>query len=339
MKAFGELEHEIQQFIDLVLRKDFDHIFAVGRKGLALLRIAVGDEAQIIEKVIVCDKILYYPWWGLAGKKIVVLDDAIATGRQIALAKAFLENVGAKVEVAVLAVREDVPLHLLPDHYAKSYWKIPRGRDYQLLIADLNELLHETCLPLDYDHVVLQLGCDNLEVERFWQALREFGTLEHYAARQVHEGVLHTSLFPNESISASIAAPSHFVPEGVVKIRLYVEGDGKIHCVPMAFYREEVEEPRANLCFGETPAVRFCAFMDRFRGITSAELCQDCANFNLSLQLGVRFLRRALPELRQEGMNVALQGFNERIVRCCYFLLQDEVVSVVDRTIELVGEA
>ena len=96
----SRLEKDIQSFIQGISVEQFDYFLAVGRKGLALLRVAWGDDdPRFTERVIPVDKILYSNWERLKDSRVLIVDDAILTGEQIEPIIHFLKNNGAEVKV------------------------------------------------------------------------------------------------------------------------------------------------------------------------------------------------------------------------------------------------
>jgi adenine/guanine phosphoribosyltransferase-like PRPP-binding protein len=186
----------------------------------------------------------------LAGKKVLVLDDATRTGRTLNGYRLRIRDCCPDADAVLLAcfgalsddgslknrVHQDIRCFrdCLPETYHEELWQ-------------LTELVVARGLPPEVDHHIFRLR-STLPIARFWStvvdALGRYGQIDDHGVTSA-DGLLHgaTLHWPDFAPAALLPLAGPIRREGVVKLRLF--GDAirdEIIVVPMAYV--EVELPR-----------------------------------------------------------------------------------------------
>lgn len=338
----SRLEREIQSFIQGIPETQFDYFLAVGRKGLALLRVAWSDDdPRLPERVIPVDKILYSDWERLKGARVLVVEDAIFTGEQIEPIIHFLKNNDAEVKVAAFIVSKQVPSQFLSQYSFLHYRAVSSQDEYRDVTLKLTSVLWNKCLPLDYDHIVVNFEYRVGDLEKLLGCIENFGHVERYSDFSFRENeVLRASLFIEDGISNEIAVPEHIRREGVIKIRFYFTQLGRLVCAPMAFYKvkRSASCPEENCAKQCNWSVRFCKTKAKRIVGEGSSLCQECYNFNASLAVTELFLPRFMRHALDENLRVQVAESNQNLLRMCYHIIQDNVFEAVSTRLALAKE-
>lgn len=86
----------------------------LGVKEMYCLTVAKQDSDRVVTTRITAD---------LAGKSVLLVEDALESGRSLIVAKGYLESLGAEVQTAALYIQPQT--QIMPDYYVDRVDQIP----------------------------------------------------------------------------------------------------------------------------------------------------------------------------------------------------------------------
>ena len=173
----------------------------------------------------------------LRGARILIVDDAIRTGQNIARHRERIERYGGRniTAMACIAYGEDPSYDERP---VECFRVVDDPKLYREYVWQLTELIATRGLPPEVDHHVLTLRLPErlpVALETLREALAGFGCL---SVDEWHEGVpaVMTLHFPELPGLLQHPSEGEVRIEGASKIRLFASAAGdEIHVVPMSF--------------------------------------------------------------------------------------------------------